>query len=731
MEWLIYLLKVSACSAMFFGFYLFILRKLTFFKINRFYLLTTLLLSFLIPALQFSLIRTVDAVNPIISSYPPSTQVYASSDVQPSIQTQLSAKTTISQNFDWLEVTQYGYILIAICLLSICAWRLLQLTKFARNHTETVDGLRLVPKKTGFTNCSFFNYVFINEDSLTLTELQVLLRHEQVHANQFHSIDKILLMVFKAVLWFNPIVYLYDKALEEVHEFEADETTSLSFGHQTYAGILLKFAVAKSDVPLIHNFVKSPIKERIKMLFNSKSTDMKKWIYCSIIPMGLILIWLFAVQVVYAQNEVGKNVENKEASALIGKTVTGKIIGFEKLVTGNVLQLESGNKIYPIECSAFRNKLTNGDKLTASVSGYISKFKITNHGVETIVIDQPVYTISKVAFANGTLIWKSEKHAFLYEINKARFAESRIKSIKRDKNGIISKIILNDGTFTINLNIENLKIKKTEFKSGDSVLVKFIGEKLISKNVYSTDKMIVLASLPKKYELKDEELYNRFYTKEGWQKISTTLSDTTKLNPSKIKVVSFQTMIGANKDKISHFKDVLIEINGDVLKAEEVELDNLKYKLTAKNAQLNSHNGNILESEKIIFDLKNRTYYTNQIPGSFQYKSDNSINKNLELKVAYKNPKDNLETKIEYRAVDSVRISKDKSIVYLYGDAKISYGNVVLTGSEIIYNKNLNTAKAKHANLISDANKPAIKADSLKFNFDNSKVQIFGKGSNK
>lgn len=731
MEWLIYLLKVSACSALFFSFYLLILRKLTFFKINRFYLLASLLLSFLIPALQFSLVRTVDVPSLIVSNYPPTTQAYTSAEVQPIIQTQLNTNASNFKNFDWLEATQYGYIFIAICLLSICVWQLFQLTKYAKNHTETIDGLRLVPKKTGFTNCSFFNYVFINDESLTLTELQVLLRHEQVHANQFHSIDKILLMVFKAVLLFNPIVYLYDKALEEVHEFEADETTSLSFGHQIYANILLKLAVTKSDVPLIHNFVKSPIKERIKMLFNSKSTDIKKWTYVLIIPVMLILTWFFAVQVVYAQKENFKNVEEKEASALIGKTVTGKIIGFEKLVTGNVLQLESGNKIYPIECSSFRSKVNNGDKLTASVSGYISNFKITHDGVEKVIIDKPVYTLSKVAFANGTLIWKLEKYAFLYEANKARFADSRIKSIKKNSSGVISKIILNDGIFTINLNVENLKVKKTAFKPGDSVLVKFIGEKLISKNIYSTDKMIVLSSQPKKYELKNEVLYNRFYTEDGKQKLSSALSDTTKINPSKIKVVSFKTMTGGNTDKISHFKDVVIEINGDVLKAEEVDLDNLNYKMTAKNAQLNSHDGNVLESEKIVFDLKKRTYYTNQSIDNFRYNGNNIGDKNLNVKVAYKNEEDNQETKIEYKAVDSVKISKDKSIVYLYGDARISYGGIVLRGSEIVYNKNLNTAKAKQAYLIAQPNQPAIKADSLQINFDDSKVKIFGKGPNK
>ena len=67
MEWFNYLLKVSACLVLFFAFYLLVLKSLTFFKINRFYLLFTLLLSFVIPTLQFTVEREVE-VAPLINA---------------------------------------------------------------------------------------------------------------------------------------------------------------------------------------------------------------------------------------------------------------------------------------------------------------------------------------------------------------------------------------------------------------------------------------------------------------------------------------------------------------------------------------------------------------------------------------------------------------------------------------------------------------------------------------
>jgi beta-lactamase regulating signal transducer with metallopeptidase domain len=303
MEWLTYLLKVSACSALFFAFYLLVLRKLTFFKINRFYLLFSVLISFIIPALQFTIEREVVAVaSPTIiesqNAYETTLQAQVTVD---------SIQTSGTGYFNWLTLLPYLYGGIVGCILLLAAWRLFQLLKHTKAPIKEFNGLKLVAKKDGFTNCSFFNYVFIDENSLTEAELAVLLSHEEVHAKQYHSVDKLILMIAKAFLWFNPIVYLYDKALEQAHEFEADEATSQNIGTESYATLLLKLAVSKSSSPLLHNFVKNPIKQRIKMLFNSKSKNMKKLMYLLVLPIGLGLLWSFTVDVV----SVSRTTENK------------------------------------------------------------------------------------------------------------------------------------------------------------------------------------------------------------------------------------------------------------------------------------------------------------------------------------------------------------------------------------------------------------------------------------
>ncbi len=315
MELFNYLLKVSACSALFFAFYLLVLRKLTFFRINRFYLLFSVLLSFVIPALQITVEREVAARSAV-------EQPIAAQDVDlggAAFKDPITVSTepVVYEDipFDWYGLSVYIYGAIVAALLLLTAWRIFQLLKHTASPVKEINGLKLVAKQSGFTNCSFFNYVFIDEQSLTQSELAVLLAHEEVHARQFHSVDKLLLMIAKAFLWFNPVIYLYDRALEQTHEYEADEATSENIGTDIYAALLLRLAVAKNSSLLTHNFVKSPIKQRIKMLFNSKSKNMKKLTYLFALPLALGLVWLLATEVVYAKSS--ENLELKQDKPFI------------------------------------------------------------------------------------------------------------------------------------------------------------------------------------------------------------------------------------------------------------------------------------------------------------------------------------------------------------------------------------------------------------------------------
>jgi len=699
MEWLTYLLKVTACTVLFFGFYLLVLRKLTFFKINRFYLLVTLLLSFVIPALQFNVEREMPPLKTELADMPELKPVHPApmQFIQPIV---VEYQPEVGPKIDWVGLIPYAYGGIALLLLLSCLWRLFVLLKHTGSYTKNGNGLKLIDKAKGFTNCSFFNYVFINGSTLSDQDLAVLLKHEEVHAKQFHSIDKILLMIGKAVLWFNPIVYLYDKALEQVHEYEADEITSASFGHQAYANLLLKLAISKSDMPLIHNFVKSPIKERIKMLFHAKSANMKKLTYLLAIPVVLGLLWLFAVQVVYAQNI---KEESKPPKDFYQGTLKGKVLNIKKEAIGfYTFDLLSDGRIYPVEAANFKEKIKVGDELIAYIMGKgFNMRKMDGKGNVIAETKGPIYSATKITTLTGSLIYerKIENHAFLYEANKARSASSKIKAIQKDVNGKIEKIVLNDGHFTINLNLTAQNIKNNDFKVGDRVLVKFIGEKLVSKNTYTTDKLIVLYSEPKKYLIKNEALYNRFYFNDGKQKIAAVKSEPVKaFVPVAPKIISFSKLTGDVKLKVSYMENAVIDINNCRLEAKYVELDKANNKMIAKKAVLKSSEGGSATAEIIVFDLATGNYIADNPSGginrSNKYDAELQKIRDSLTKLDHK-----VKTDVAYSARDSVKMSSDKSIVTLYGKAKLDYKNFSISADEATYNKNTERITAKNLTL--------------------------------
>ncbi len=720
MEWLSYLLKVSACTTFFFAFYLLFLRKLTFFSFNRFYLLISLSISFVIPALQFTIEREVEQVMFVDDT--PTVNNVDLNDIPevPFAETLPTVIPRLENTFNWYALLPYLYTVIVMGFLFITAWRLLQLLKYTRLGKQEINGLKIVSKNVGFTNCSFFNYVFIDEDQLSEAELQVLLRHEKVHAKKYHSIDKLILMVFKAVLWFNPIIYLYDKALEDVHEFEADEITSNTYGTAPYASLLLKLAVAKSESPLVHNFVKSPIKDRIKMLFNTKSKHMKKLMYLLALPVGLGLLWSFTIDVVTVlpKNNIVKQEVRQSTDTLMGKTVKGKIVAFEKMKLEDVMNLQVGNQTLLVSCRTFKDKVKIGDEITVLLSGKSSGvINMTDrYGKKSTITEKPAYMTSKVNAANGRLIYerKVTNYAFLYEVNKARYAWSRIKSFDKNSDGTINQIVLHDNGFTINLNVAAQKFKTEDFKVGDSVVVKFFGEKLIAKNTYSTDKMIVLYSWPKKYELKNEVLYNRFYEKSGKQKIAGKIEEPsmTPEQKSSIKprLLSSTSANIDNKTGVNYFENVVMEIYNGKLEAEHMVWDSKNQTITAKVAVYKHQDGNTVRSSQIVFDLKKGTYVANQASGTVNQQKVETASFDI--------------SNLQYQAQDSVR--RTKTGLTLYGKSSLVLGSGVLSAEEIKINTISNLVTANKATLEFDGE--TFKADQFQYNLLTKKGKVLGAG---
>jgi len=292
MELFIYLIKVSGCTAAFYLVYRILFSKLTFFTLNRWYLLSALVISMLIPLLHINIQTTLPARDskPLIINTNTKT---ISEAVDPVFIAQQPQHHT-----DWMLVADTVYCAIAGLLLLKLLMVLGGIVFKAIKYGEKQNGYRLIEDRSR-NNSSFFKYIFLNGDGLDDNEQEQVITHELVHARLIHSADNLFTEVLKAVLWFNPFVYLFSKALHQSHEFEVDRHLALQYNSRDYAGLLLKLS-NPARVGIGNQFSAYGLKMRIQMLFKSQSATAKKLSYLLALPVIAGLVYFLAVERVYA-----------------------------------------------------------------------------------------------------------------------------------------------------------------------------------------------------------------------------------------------------------------------------------------------------------------------------------------------------------------------------------------------------------------------------------------------
>jgi N-acetylmuramoyl-L-alanine amidase len=330
---LIYLLKVSACTVIFFAAYQLLLAKLTFFNLNRAYLLLMLVLSFSIPAITVENRHEVVVTNQEI----PSKIAYSNDGFVE--QDNADEGNAASNTLNWPQLLMYGYcsilVLLVFRMLFMMARIQIQLRKHALNRHGAVI---LVDEQSGIKNCSFFNQIIV-DSSLQSAEKELVIKHESVHVEQLHAFDKLLVNLVTAILWFNPVIYFWRNAIDHNHEFLADRETSKVADKKVYASLLLNLAMPAKNLA-INSFSKLPLKNRIMMLYKEPNVKLKKLAYLTIIPVLLICCLAF--------------VNRKEI--IVEKTLTGNQASADAPEKPNVYAmnyLNSNIKLNPYAKPAF------------------------------------------------------------------------------------------------------------------------------------------------------------------------------------------------------------------------------------------------------------------------------------------------------------------------------------------------------------------------------------------
>lgn len=300
---IVYLLKVVLCSAIFYGYYLLVLQNKNFHPYNRFYLLSTAILSVLLPLLHISMFDFTSDNERILALL---AMLGSSTGELPTVMVGQGA------DMSWLTGEQICiiiYLSVTLALIVLMAVRIFKVYALRKRFPiKTIDRVNFINTNIDQAPFSFLNNLFWRKDIVLTDKIgEQIYRHEMAHIRQRHSLDKILLQVLSAAFWMNPVYYYMQKELLLIHEFMADQKAIEEGDGEAFARMLLATQLSGFKFEPAHSLSYSSIKKRLHMITNSHKPKY------SYLRRLLFLPLLFSVTFVFALRAHQKQVADQTA----------------------------------------------------------------------------------------------------------------------------------------------------------------------------------------------------------------------------------------------------------------------------------------------------------------------------------------------------------------------------------------------------------------------------------
>ena len=276
--------------------YMLILRKESFFRLNRAVLLLILLFSVVLPMLDVHFL-SLDSHPVVQATKDQMLQVgipVHGYHLLPELDVQARHVPT---QISWFRIVSVLFSLVALAIL---LWRTVQVLRMKHEVTcgslwhEVEGGVHIHCRGGEVSPFSWMNHVVISEKDFHENGREILL-HETYHIRALHSWDLLLLSAVQILQWWNPLGYVLGMSLRDVHEYEADDNV-LRHGvsAREYQLLLIKKAVGASSYTFANNFNHNLTLKRIIMMQKSKSSVWMRSKVLYIIPMAGLALSAFA-----------------------------------------------------------------------------------------------------------------------------------------------------------------------------------------------------------------------------------------------------------------------------------------------------------------------------------------------------------------------------------------------------------------------------------------------------
>lgn len=417
-----YLVKLSISLSIVWLFYQFILRRLTFYNSNRWYLLGYTLLSFFIPFIDISsLIGTNSGSKNELIQLVPSVHQYTIA-LEEASHCPIPIWSTSYDKWDW---TAFALMAGAGILLMRFIIRYMSFIRIrSRSKLILEDGIRIYQVDDGIIPFSFGNAVFINSNQHTEDELREIVRHEFVHVRQKHTIDIVWAELLCIINWYNPFAWLLKWSIRQNLEFIADnKVVENGINKKEYQYLLLK-VIGNKQYSIATQFNFSSLKKRIAMMNKTKSAKRQLGRFLFLFPVLAIILLSFRKS--FTDISVVKT--NSNTPAFTDTIPDVKILNSKgyyidiKDDNGNctvVIRDKDKKEIKRLLLTEWNSKddyyeNLYGEILSPSTAIVEEKIKSRNPNIKTVIVKGNVATVT---LTNGktevfTLSIKDEKKAF-------------------------------------------------------------------------------------------------------------------------------------------------------------------------------------------------------------------------------------------------------------------------------------------------------------------------------
>jgi TonB family protein len=373
----VYILKSSFCLAVFYLFYRLLLSRETFHRFNRIALLGILLLSCLLPFVEVSVRRPVEMYQTMMTWEQWLLLADLAGTETHAVQVQENVVT-------WIQglLLVYLFGILFFMLRNIYSlfglWLLLKSGRREKvsDYVVTVVKAVLIVHERDISPFSWMRYIVISQKDLHENGREIL-THELAHIRNRHSWDLFAADICIFFQWFNPAAWLLKQELQNIHEYEADETViNEGVDARQYQLLLIKKAVGTRLYSMANSFNHSKLKKRITMMLKEKSSPWARLKYLYVLPVAAIAVTAFA------RPEVSETVE--EISAV-------KVNDLTAIVETKVA--ESSGQLLPVQ-SVPKDSVNRKSKVAVQqmdelvVVGYASKDSVKDREPVFNVVEQ-------------------------------------------------------------------------------------------------------------------------------------------------------------------------------------------------------------------------------------------------------------------------------------------------------------------------------------------------------